>query len=713
MNKINEELKRISELSKFDFKYKSISNILNESDIDSVEQLDEFDRSAFQTIIKGDVKTVANSVKDLGMFKGSANAAEDFIRRAAAGRATVKEMGVFGKETLKMGSKLKTSQPGLFASASQSYAKNLFNNTTDNIANQFRNASTQDRIVLLKNAGYPEASINAIIKDYNVLSSASGGVKTGSKTTATNTKTGAKDAKTGAQDAKTGSKDIQSTENQLKSKVTEKPSAGTAADDLANDLKNVKNPKAKKSILSSINRLRKMGPKGWKRLARIKGKLRTYWLIKYGLIAGGAYLLYDSFFGGTTLPDDPRNEMFPKCVTDLLENDGSDWSVTTSGDPVIVATKTGNEEYDSKGGLKFFTNNRVFYGDNSKRGTWSCSGSDESKLTATPISEANPTGGRQQLYNDVETMIDLLDFPVSKQNMRDANALLDKYSSSGQGKQFLNLYQKSGYGGGSLSKTLNYIWTSQPETVELKSTMLDKITKMESGEASTSSNTTTSTGTAGGTKVGGISIVWDSSSSTSDKTGGGSTGGGGKKQSYKKCDSFPYSFGCISEDISYVQGCLNITPQKGYFGPKTKSTLESLGYDLSNGITQEIYKDVVTNKCGGGSNKPLKKPEPVKIEPIQRREPNLPTTLKPLERPSQFNPDITSNVSKTYSNLISNDKLIGRVDKGSKRIKLKDKDEAISTEEMKDLNDYLTSKGYKQMKTKDKGYGSKTVWVRK
>jgi hypothetical protein len=57
------------------------------------------------------------------------------------------------------------------------------------------------------------------------------------------------------------------------------------------------------------------------------------------------------------------------------------------------------------------------------------------------------------------------------------------------------------------------------------------------------------------------------------KTGGGKTPG---KSTYKPC-SGTYSYGCKSNTIAKVQGCLGLTPD-GKFGKKTKAALASKGF---------------------------------------------------------------------------------------------------------------------------------------
>lgn len=84
---------------------------------------------------------------------------------------------------------------------------------------------------------------------------------------------------------------------------------------------------------------------------------------------------------------------------------------------------------------------------------------------------------------------------------------------------------------------------------------------------------------------------------TGGKTGGGKTGGGKTpgKSTYKPC-SGTYSYGCKSNTIAKVQGCLGLTTD-GKFGKKTKAAL------ASKGITSFTDADV-TKICS--SKQPVK-----------------------------------------------------------------------------------------------------------
>ena len=313
-------------------------------------------------------------------------------------------------------------------------------------------------------------------------------------------------------------------------------------------------------------------------------------LITLGVSVGVLYLLYQTLFPNDSIiiEDENGNDVdfggsdFAPCVKDLVDNK-SGKVVTTSGGQIFVhVVKTGNQEYDNSGGLKFYSNGRVFTYDNTKRGSWSCEGG---VATIAEISNLNEQG--DNMPNDVDKMIDLLDFPVSQSNLISAKDLLQKYVNSGQGKKFLNLYQKSGLGGGDLSKTLDYIYTVNATSVQAKEDIRDLIKKAESGGSGGDENKITTPG-----DLSGIQITWDSEKKSED----------GKKEEekpikpkYRDCTDFTYVFGCKSPIIKEVQKCLGMPTeyQTGNFGPLTLQYLETKRGEKE--ITKEVYDSIMKN----------------------------------------------------------------------------------------------------------------------
>jgi hypothetical protein len=110
----------------------------------------------------------------------------------------------------------------------------------------------------------------------------------------------------------------------------------------------------------------------WKEWAKKNPKTNKA-LIFLGLTATG-WVLY-KMFSSNSRRDEVKKTLFANCAGDLLDTQNSKILSMEDGSPVIYVSPTGNEEYDSKKGLKFFSNNRVLSGDNTMRGTWGCKGS--------------------------------------------------------------------------------------------------------------------------------------------------------------------------------------------------------------------------------------------------------------------------------------------------------------------------------------------------
>jgi hypothetical protein len=363
MNNINEELKRIKLLSSYDTSltlnenYKI--NLLSEND-DITFILNEQPRSLFRTLL-GDIKGISSQVKDFSLFKGDIAAAEKFLQDASAGRAGAKELGTFTKDVLKDGSRIKNSKPGLFQGASESYAKNLFSNNTDDIAKQFKNATDADKRSLLKNAGYPEASINSIIKDYNIIANST---KEVAKTT---------DVVRNINGRVANVKDLKGSSAEVKELIKDVPDASAAAKNVDQVAVDAGRAGLNQSIYYKIGK--KIGfyvPAGFSKIKNLTSKMNFRKLVLYGLAGYGTYVALKELFG-----DDPNPSVLDPCV---VNSNNVELLPTSTGDIMGYIKTTGNEEYDSKGGLKFYSNGRVFSGDLSKKGKYSCSTGGQLKL---------------------------------------------------------------------------------------------------------------------------------------------------------------------------------------------------------------------------------------------------------------------------------------------------------------------------------------------
>jgi len=208
---------------------------------------------------------------------------------------------------------------------------------------------------------------------------------------------------------------------------------------------------------------------------------------------------------------------------------------------------------------------------------------------------------------------------------------------------------------------------------------------------------------------GGIKIVWDDDASR----GGGTPV---KKPSYTPCNNFPFQYKCKSEKIKEIQVCLGFPEkyQTGNFGPITQKALTDKGYDLSGGITEDIYNKVKA-ACGGATptpetrnTEPMKPMEPrpagqiapinpgLKLQQLAPRNPitNLPEDAQPY--------DVYKALYKLgYFNV---------PDRGDRRIRYRGPE--LDAAQLGKLDEYFTGQGYYRRRTVPKPDDEiKYVWA--
>ena len=337
-----------------------------------------------------------------------------------------------------------------------------------------------------------------------------------------------------------------------------------------------------------LKKLLKSG-KNWKKILA--------WGLGLGIPAVVLYwMVKDS---GETIPQDlpttpPTDSEWSPCIQNLINDKSGVVAVSPRGEISVLVTKTGNSEYDNAGGLKFYSNGRVWSSDNTKKGSWTCKGG-EAQTNEMSLNEQTSS----EIDSDVETMIDLLDFPVTSNDMQDALVMLKKYSTSPKGKEFLQSYKDAGIGGGSLKKSVSYITTTKASSSRAKREMLSLISQIESGKTTTPTPTTTPT-TGGG--IGNINITWDGEKTAKPVTpdvkssGGGTSSGSTRKSRFTDRNKFPYSIGHRSPIIKEVQICFGFPKkwQTGNFGPITLKKLRDL-YGVSE-INEYTY-NLIKEKC--------------------------------------------------------------------------------------------------------------------
>ena len=452
-------------------------------------------------------------------------------------------------------------------------------------------------------------------------------------------------------------------------------------------------------------------------------------------VAGlSAYALYQ-FFGATDdsstiLVDEngnpikdtpPVSGQWLPCIKQMIDSKEGTMITRASGE-ISVLVK--NSEFP--GGLQYYPNGRVMNTATKEMGTYVCKDGAVVKENKPTINEVVGRILRERLLkeqsdteidNDAEEMVDLLDFPVSGNDMQSALNKLKKYSTSPKGKDFLQAYKDTGLGSGDLKKTLSYITTTQASSARAKRTMLSLISQIESGTAVV--NPPAPTPTPGGGNSGTV-ITWDKDKK---KDGGNKVDDGSKpkknKSSFKDCEGqdFPLAYGCKSSKIAEVQKCLGVKDD-GAFGPNTMKALVDNKYDTSRGLSKDVY-DAVKGNCNPSQRRKLD----TGIEKLPTRGLNM-TSLAPgsiklpdLSKMVQMNqpPIDFYNVLKDagYMRGDANETTLedGTVLPATNRVKYKGPD--LDDEILGKLDGILANKGYERIKQKSKDYGEKYVWLQK
>ena len=465
-------------------------------------------------------------------------------------------------------------------------------------------------------------------------------------------------------------------------------------------------------------------------LLKYPGKVVQYTFSGSGLktilgIVGGAAIIYAIYQmlnpdalvivtdeNGNDIQDGGAGSWAP-CVQELLTS--KEGVIGSDGSVIVKST-------DFPGGLQFYNNGRVMDVAGKKMGTWKCKGTtpviaESQKITLSGLLNEQ---GDATTATDVDTMIDLLDFPVSGSDLMSAGNLLQKYVNNGKGKEFLSLYQQSGLGGGDLTKTLNYIVTTEPQSVQAKNRLKQLNTQILSGKGGVTPPAPT-TGEKRGLKN--IDIIWDGKKSDTGKNDSTKT----KNKSgvnYHDCSGKEtFELGCISPKIAEIQKCLGITPQKGYFGPKTRKALTDMFGEKSvdGGITKDIY-DKVMASCAEAKVDDRKKysPEELKTISYQKIQPTTGLKASDMKLPNITPLADTNKGERIYKMFQGNYET--RNQEGNENDsylfqegnRIKYKGDALSQENLNLLSGYISSLGYDFMKAKPKeDYEFKYVWLKR
>ncbi len=417
-------------------------------------------------------------------------------------------------------------------------------------------------------------------------------------------------------------------------------------------------------------------------------------------------------------PIEGGGEWLP-CVQQMIKSKEGRL-VTLADGKIAVVTKP----VDYPGGLVYFTNGRVFNSATKDMGSYTC------KEGVATINEVVGRILRERLLkeqsdnevdNDAEEMVDLLDFPVTGNDLQNALKKLQKYSTSPKGKDFLQAYKDTGLGTGDLKKTLSFVVTTQASSARAKRTMLSLISQIESG--TTPVTTPDNTKTGGGT---GTTIVWDkdkkSDGSGKVDNGGKVDGGSGKKKSaFHDCEGkeFPLEYGCKSSKIAEVQKCLGVTDD-GKFGRNTMKALVDNKYDTSRGLSKDVYDAVKTN-CVPVENRRKLDTTPIELAksvglkmsglaPGSIKMPDLSKIIQMKRQPIDlYNALKDAGYLKGDANETTLED--GTVLPATNRVKYKG--DELDNETLTKLDNILANKGYERIKQKSKNYGEKYVWLQK
>lgn len=472
-------------------------------------------------------------------------------------------------------------------------------------------------------------------------------------------------------------------------------------------------------------------------LMKFPGKIKKV-VVNNKIISGlaalgltGAALYY--FFGPT---DDSSTVLVDKNGNPLSDAPvvGGEWlpciqQMITSKQGVVGKSVSGEisvrvNPTDYPEGLDYYSNGRVKNIKTGEMGSYVCKDAEVVKPT---INEVVGKILRERLLKeqteaevdaDVETMINLLDFPVTGSDMQDALKMVQKYAASPMGKDFLLSYKDAGLGGGDLKKSLNYVVTTAAASSRAKRTMLSLISQIESGTAVVPKPDDTNTSDGGSGTV----ITWDKVKKTDDGDG---TVVKKKKSAYHDCENkdFPLEYGCTSTKIAEVQKCLGVDDD-GKFGPNTMKALVDDKYDTSKGLSKDVY-DAVKGNCAPSQRKKLdtsiEKAQPVGLK-MSSLAPNT-KEIDPNQLKSKMDSMIQSNrPSVDYYNLFKEAGYIrgdasettledGTVIAATKRVKYKGPD--LDDEILGKLDGILSANGYERIKQKTKDYGEKYVWLQK
>jgi hypothetical protein len=594
--------------------------------------------------------------------------ADEIFAALKDGKLTGKELGRVEKGLLKSAE----TSPGLRKSISIDFAKDK--NVLGELAKNNRNTTAEIK-EYLKGKGYPPESINEIVAQMKA--------------------NGAIDAK-GLLVKNAGK--VANTSGKVASKKF-----GTRIKELLTNIK-----------------VKKMS---WKRLLLWGASLSIGGYALWYLIKQNSDVIPD---GMPTTPPNPKDDWGP-CLNYMIKNMGA--RIKQSPTQGIVVTTVPNGEYP--GGIQFYPNGRMVNLQTKDMGTWKCVGGQAQTNENDGKTMMNESVGQivkrvlnerflmeqsnSQIDNDVEDMIDYLDFPVYGNDYVNIYNLLKKYGANGKYKEFAEQYNDSGFAKTSLRSDINSIYTIDAAPTRMKKQILALLDQIESGKVLPSTSTSnTKTGSTGfkmtTLKEQELQMSWDKDR----KPGGGdgNSGGGGStttRKTYYDCtnvniETTPLTYGCKSSKIGEIQKCLGVSVDNK-FGPNTRKALIDNAYDMSKGITKEIYTKVLSacnptssSTEGGADVKYLRTPIKLDLGDV----PQMPTKKTSGSSNSSGMTDAQFYQSFVDSGLITRN-LIGRIVY---------KGQVLEPEEKSKLDNQMATMGYVPTREAATDEGERYVWKR-
>lgn len=442
------------------------------------------------------------------------------------------------------------------------------------------------------------------------------------------------------------------------------------------------------------------------------------------------------------MPTTPPSQDWGPCLGDLLSLKKAKIAKSPKGEISVYTPPT--EKYP--GGLNFYAPGRVMNAKTGEMGTWKCVAGKAQTNENMNKTQVNESIGQivkrvlnekylmeqldTQVDRDVNKMIDYLDFPVTQSDLQKALNLLKQYSTSPKVKDFLHYYEKSGIVNTSLSTTLSMIYTTEPGSVRLKEQLITLLDQIESGKVVPSTSISVQPNTTQRrpqetiiNEQNNLSIVWDKDKKPGGdggSTGGGNTGGGTTtKKTYYDCtnvniDTTPLTYGCKSPKIAEIQKCLGVGVD-GKFGPNTRKALIGKSYDVSNGITKDIYTKVLA-ACNPSASQTAGSTEGGADVKYLR----TPIKLNSVDLPKIPSANTSSSASGTqgmtgeeYYTSLKDQGLINVMNFLGRR-KVAYNGPVLGQSDIQRLNDFLEGRSYYQ--TNDDKYkltdaGEKYVWI--